>query len=150
MPLLGGGSPNVDKLKKRRDVEALIQALQFSNDKDSFKTHKIRQEAAEALGEIKDPRAVEALLALLGDEPCNVLRAVAEALGEIGAERAVGPLTQALRCDDFLVRVDAAKALGKIGGSQAQAALMTALQDEHPYVRDAAELALKQDGAALM
>jgi HEAT repeat protein len=53
MPLFG--PPSVDKLKAKRDVKTLIELLCSSKDR------RIRCEAAAALGDIGDPRAVEGL-----------------------------------------------------------------------------------------
>jgi len=49
------GEPNIEEMKTRRDVEGLTKALK---DKD----WSVRREAAVALGEIKDARAVEPLI----------------------------------------------------------------------------------------
>jgi len=53
--------PNVEKLKKERNVNGLIKALRH---KDSL----IRLRAAEALGSIRDKKAVEPLIQALKDE----------------------------------------------------------------------------------
>ena len=66
-------------------VEPHLTALQDSNS-------SVRQAAAEALGQIGDPRAVEPLVLSLSDENGEVRRAVAEALGQIGDPRAIEPL----------------------------------------------------------
>jgi HEAT repeat protein len=62
-----------------------------------------------ALGEIKDPRAVEPLIAALKDK--GVCAAAAYALGEIKDPRAVEPLIAALKDESFSVRRAAAEAL---------------------------------------
>jgi len=48
------GKPNVEKMKAEKDVEGLIKALE---DED----WDVRRKAAEALGEIKNAKAVESL-----------------------------------------------------------------------------------------
>ena len=98
-----------------------------------------RKRAAEALGELGDERAVDALISALEDDEIELSFAltVAEALGEIGDERAVIPIIEALvprnleftrssdygghsvgGNDDSLGEV-IARILGKIGGSVA-------------------------------
>ncbi len=60
--------PNIEKLKKERDVEGLIGALR---DKDS----DVRNAAIEALSNVNDPRVSEEMIAALTDE--DALYAVA-------------------------------------------------------------------------
>ena len=62
---MGLFKPNVIKLAAKKDIEGLIKALK---DKDS----DVREEAAEALGEIGDDRAVEPLTKALKDEDSSV------------------------------------------------------------------------------
>ena len=76
----------------------------------------VRYDAAHALGEIADKRAVEPLMKALGDEVEYVRWAAAWALGEIGERCAVEPLIKALSDEDLLVRRHAAGALRKITG----------------------------------
>jgi HEAT repeat protein len=102
------GPPNIEKLEAKRDVRGLIKALSYKKD-----WKKVPQKAAEALGRIRDPRAVEQLIAALKDEEIGVREAAAKALGEISDPRAVEPLIAALR--DKEVREAAAKALDKLG-----------------------------------
>jgi HEAT repeat protein len=107
MPLLG--SPDVAKLKARQDVKGLIKAL-------SHRDGKVREGAALALGGIRDVRAVDPLVAALGDaENTDVRRAAARALGEIGDRRAIAPLIARLRDADEYVRERAATALDQVG-----------------------------------
>jgi hypothetical protein len=62
MPLFG--PPNASKLKAKSDVPGLIKALDFKKDP------LVRRDAAVALGELGDPRAVEPLR----DGPALVVR----------------------------------------------------------------------------
>jgi len=104
------GPPNIEKMKTRRDVNGLIKALGYQKG-DSFDARSIRRDAARALGELEDPRAVEPLIAALKDESFSVRKAAAEALGKIGDTRAVEPLSAALKDKDSDVRKAAAEAL---------------------------------------
>ena len=55
------GKPDVKSLRERGDVEELVKAL-------SHKEWTVRSEAAEALGELGDRRAVAALIGALEDK----------------------------------------------------------------------------------
>jgi HEAT repeat protein len=134
------GPPNVEKMKARRDVNGLIKALGYKKDE------YVRWYTARALGEIKDPRAVEPLIAALGDERSDVRQAAAEALGEIKDPRAVEPLIAALKDAEWRVRAAAAYALGEIKDPRAVEPLIAALKDAEWRVREAAAQALDHLG----
>ena len=134
------GPPNVEKMKARRDVNGLIKALGYKKDE------YVRWYTARALGEIKDPRAVEPLIAALGDERSDVRQAAAEALGKIKDPRAVEPLIAALGDERSDMRQAAAKALGAIGDARAMEPLIAALKDAEWRVREAAAQALDHLG----
>jgi HEAT repeat protein len=136
------GSPNVKRLEARGDVPGLLDAM--SDEKDAV----VYMAAAEALGRIGDPRAVDPLFAAARDlhapEPCR--RAAAEALGKIGAP-AVGSLRAALGDSRADTREAAARVLGKVGAPAVEA-LSTALKDPSACVREAAAKALGEIGDA--
>jgi HEAT repeat protein len=101
-------TPKVETLKARKDIKGLIKALRYRKDEG------VRQAAAEALGKIKDRRAVEPLIAALKDESFSVRQAAAEALGKIKDPRAVEPLSAALKdARNGDVRLAAARSAGK-------------------------------------
>jgi HEAT repeat protein len=80
------GPPDVARLKGRGDVPGLIKALGYENV-------EIRKTAAEALGEIRDARAIEPLVvAVVEDRNDQVKVEAAVALAAYGDYRAVGPL----------------------------------------------------------
>ena len=139
------GPPNVEKMKARRDVNGLIKALGYQKG-DSFDARSIRRDAARALGELEDPRAVEPLIAALGDERSDVRQAAAEALGKIKDPRAVEPLIAALGDERSDMRQAAAKALGAIGDARTMEPLIAALKDAEWRVREAAAQALDHLG----
>jgi HEAT repeat protein/beta-lactamase regulating signal transducer with metallopeptidase domain len=105
---------------------------------------QVRLAAAEGLGGLEDPRAVEALSrALRTDENVEVRRMAAWALGEIEDAAAVPALSDALRSDrDEEVRRMAAWALGEIESATAVEALGAALRDQSVEVRKTAVWAL--------
>jgi HEAT repeat protein len=135
------------------EVDDLILDLNDDN-------RTVREEAAKALSEIGDPRAVDPLIEALKDEHWRVRQLAAIALGEIGDPRAVDPLITALRYEDSArtallrafpnrwVRTSAANALGDIGDTRAVGPLTTALGDEDEYVRKASAEALEKLGAS--
>jgi HEAT repeat protein len=102
MPLFG--PPNIHQLEAKRDVQGLIKAL-------NFKDPAIRMAAAEALGPLKDPLAVEPLVGLLKDDNAGVRRAAVAALAARGGHRVVEPLVAALEDARSDVRATAAAAV---------------------------------------
>jgi HEAT repeat protein len=135
LPLFG--PPNVDRFKARGDVLELIKALDYP------KHWRVRRDAAEALGEIGDPDAVEPLIGVLRDDNPSVRMSAAEALGQIGDVRAVEPLIAARKEASWSVRRAAAEALGRIGDPDATDALTAALEDHDSNVRRAATESLE-------
>ncbi|MGH9838914.1 MAG: HEAT repeat domain-containing protein [Blastocatellia bacterium] len=103
---------------------------------------KMRKQAAQKLGEIKDTRAIEPLIAALKDGRSDVRRAAAEALVKIG-EAAVEPLVAAFKDSGSNVRQVAAKALGEIGDARAVEPLVAVLKDSDSGVRQVAAWALR-------
>jgi HEAT repeat protein len=136
--------PDIELLKRSKDTDGLIHALLY----DDFETQMAAAEALgalgsgamdqllkkirsrnravkisiiEALGVIRDPRAVDPLLEALGDKNAEVRWESAIALGEIGDDRAIPALIKALEDPDKYVRYGAAFALSKIGWKPADA-----------------------------
>ncbi len=120
MGLFGFRQPNVVKMERENDVEGLIDALTYNDN-------NVRRSAANALGKLGDPRAVEPLIAVLDDQPL-VREVTAKALGKIGDPRAVDALVQVLKDDKKSIRETAAKALGEIGDKRAVGPLIDTLQ----------------------
>jgi len=130
---------DVKKLKETRNVQGLLLALKNRDP-------KIQYDAAEALGDIGDTRAVEPLAtALKNDEFSGVRWKAAEALSKLGSP-AVPALIGALRHVDDDVRWKAAVALGEIGDPQAIEPLILLLCDEDRFVKSHAALALGSIG----
>lgn len=109
MGMFGLFKPNVEKMKKERDVKGLIKALKH---KDRY----IRSEAASALAEIGDARVVEPFINALKDESFPAKAIVAKNLIKIGDERAVDPLVQYLKGEDNIYNLrEIASVFGQIG-----------------------------------
>jgi HEAT repeat protein len=88
-------------------VQGLVRLLEHEDS-------EVRTNAALALGEMHDKRAVEPLIAVLNDAESAVRLEAAEALGRIGDRRAVQSLRAALEDHHPGVRDSAAKALKRI------------------------------------
>lgn len=101
-----------------------------------------RAAAAEALGAIRDRRALDPLLAATKDAAMEVQLAAIRALGKLGdlkAQLAILPLLQA---PDEEQRIAAAEALGLMRSDRAMKPLIALLQDPRGRVRAAAAEAL--------
>jgi HEAT repeat protein len=118
-------------------VDTLIAMLRGSDE-------GVRQIVAQALGKIRDTRAVEPLLAMLKDENESVaMRIIAsQALAEIGDTRAVEALLAMLKDENaFLpMRIKATQALGKIGDTRAVEPLVAVIEDKHADVEHEARI----------
>ena len=131
---------SVKTMSERRDIPGLVKALRNRDQ-------AVQYEAAEALGNIGDPSATEALMdALTGDQYSGIRWKAAEALGKIGAP-AVPHLIQALKNPDEDIRWKAAVTLGEIGDLRAVEPLADLLGDEDRFVRSRAAYALGLLGA---
>ena len=101
----------------------------------------VRRNAVYALGQIKDPSAVEALIAALKDKHVYVRKSAVWALGKTMDVRAVKPLVVMLKDKDSRTQAQARVALTDIGKS-AIGSLITALKDENVTARRNAALTL--------
>jgi len=109
----------------------LIEGLQDSNS-------VVRSGVIDALGQLRDTRAVDPLVRMLQDEDRQVRADAAEALGSIGDQNAVEPLVALLTDEDRYVRCQACYALGDIGTLRVFDPLVTVFNDPDPHVRHAA------------
>lgn len=86
---MGLFKPSVKKLQEKSDIKRLIAILRHKNA-------DLRDEAARALQELDDARAVGPLIEALKDEDRHVRSKSAEILGQIGDSRAIEPLVEVL------------------------------------------------------
>lgn len=128
-----------------RGYEVLVAALRDGSvDSES-------SEAAQALGRLGDPRAIEPLLHALGNagENTRLMDGVAEALAAFGEPQAIEPLVQALRAYRFRsdrAIVDALVRLAEKAPERVVTALSQALESETEHWRWAAAEALGRLG----
>jgi HEAT repeat protein len=113
------------EVRDRRLVEPLLKQLHSSD-------WLVRQSAAESLGRIGDPCAVDGLVVALRDDNRLVREEAARGLGEMGDARAVDALLGALR---DLKTGQAARALGRIGAVRALEPLTVVLRGEEVAMR---------------
>jgi HEAT repeat protein len=92
-------------------AEPLIRALHAPDA-------QLRQIVTQALGQVRDPRAVGPLIGALRDSHGEVRQQVAFVLAKIGPA-AVAPLIDALRHPDPFIRWNVARVLGSIGDPRA-------------------------------
>jgi len=126
-------------LKDSKAVEPLIEILLTDTE------HGPVYYAAKALGTIRTPRAVEALVAALEQRKGDISELCLQ-LGEIQAPAAVEPLISAVKDRENVssyARRHAVMALEKIGDPRAKEALQFALDDSDEGVRTRAENALR-------
>jgi HEAT repeat protein len=86
--------------------------------------------AANTLGNLGIPDAVNELIEFLGDPDGNVRFASAEALGQIGSPIAVGPILKTLANEDEWAKFPYIDALGHIGDELACPAIIQMLDDD--------------------
>jgi HEAT repeat protein len=138
---VGGHARSVEDLAAQGDVEGLIRKLQTGGQGQSHRMRSVtdvRSEAARALGQSGDKRALPALIAALASTSGSddgLRRAAAEALGNLGDKEAVPALIQAVdrvRGADYGDPCAAAEALGKLGDKEAVPALIEALERGGP------------------
>jgi tetratricopeptide (TPR) repeat protein len=77
------GPPDIEKLKVEGSLGELIKALNYRSDSS------VRENAAEALGELGDPQALEPLITALEDEERSVCDAAFRALNKMGWENCI-------------------------------------------------------------
>jgi HEAT repeat protein len=108
------------------EVETLSPLLQLLKDADP----DLRMQAALALGEQRDARAVEGLIETLNDEDTNVRYHAIEALGKLKATDAVDALMEIAESRDFFLAFVALDALAKIGDARIAPRMVPLLEDD--------------------
>ncbi|HEX8556771.1 MAG TPA: HEAT repeat domain-containing protein [Pyrinomonadaceae bacterium] len=122
------------------DVDTLSQLVEFLNGEDA----DLRMQAALALGEQRDERAVPALLRALEDADTNVRYHAIEALGKLRAAEAADALAGVAETRDFFLAFPALDALTRVGDARVAPRVAPLLEDE--LLREAAADALGRLG----
>jgi HEAT repeat protein len=134
----------VVELEKSNDPKAigiLINALSSNPD------WQVRSRVAEALGKLKDPRAVEPLISALWDVPGARYQAIV-ALGKLKDSRAIAPLIGILENEgNAAIRESIIKSIGEIRDPKGIPSLLAKLRNgEEPLERANAERAMIKIG----
>jgi HEAT repeat protein len=108
------------------DVDTLSPLLELLNGPDP----DLRMQAALALGEQRNARAVRALIAALQDEHANVQYHAIEALGKLKAVDAIDALADIAEAKDFFLSFAALEALAKIGDTRVAPRIVPLLEDD--------------------
>jgi len=102
------GKPNIEKLKAKRDVNGLIEALGYEKDED------IRKNAALALGDLDDSAAIDPLITALQDT-YDVKVGVMQALAKMSHTRVLDYLMESLRNPNDRIQITAVEILNLKG-----------------------------------
>src|SRR5688572_29310732 len=108
------------------DVDTLSPLLELLNGPHP----DLRMQAALALGEQRNARAVRALIAALQDEDPNVRYHAIEALGKLKAVDAVDALADVAEARDFFLSFAALESLAKIGDARVAPRIVPLLEDD--------------------
>ncbi|MEM9807551.1 MAG: HEAT repeat domain-containing protein, partial [Cyanobacteria bacterium P01_D01_bin.56] len=102
----------------------------------------VRFSAAVSLGNLKDPRAHDALIQALNSPEVILQQAAIAACGEIGDVSALDDILAFAQSDDWLVRQRLAEALGNMPTDKSISALRYMAKDNHSQVSEAAQISL--------
>jgi MFS family permease len=114
----------INALSLRRSKAGIPELVHCLHDLDP----RVRQRAAEALGDIRDGEAVPALLEALNDPLEEIQGEAAVSLGKIGDNRAAAPLLTKLASPDQHLQSCAATALGDLRAADAVEPLVKLMQ----------------------
>ena len=127
-------------LGSRSNPDSAVVVALIARLKDE--SAEVRQAAANALGQLEDPRAVPALISALSDEAARVRAAAADALGNFHDPRAVNRLSALLADPDREVRKNALEALSEYESGVPASAVLPLTRDSDTELRHAAAHAL--------
>jgi len=113
---------------------------------EGMKYHDVQIRAIQALGELRNEKAVEPLINEFNDEEPQIRCAIALALGNIKSKKAVPALLEKINDAYWYVRRDCAIALGEIGDLMAMDALIEKLDDNYLDVVEKSTKAIEKLG----
>ena len=122
---------------EKMDLNSILALLDHKN-------RRVASASAYALGEIRDPAAVPALVSALKSDRDHMRRIAAHALGKIGDSRAVMPLIEVL-CNEtqpLAVQASAIMSLGRIGDPGARRILAQLDRSPQKWLQQTANVAL--------
>ena len=122
---------------EKMDLNSIVALLDHKN-------HRVASAAAYALGEIRDAKAVPALVSALKSSRDHMRRIAAHALGKIGDRRAVMPLINVL-CNGEqppAVQASVIMSLGRIGDPGATHILTRLNRSSQSWLQQTAKVAL--------
>ncbi len=127
-----------------RSIPLLVDILSAKDAKGYKSDEGNRSGAADALGKVGDPRAIEPLLTAMHTDTPQIRRVSIGALALIADAGCEAALEEALANieDDKQARSQAASGLGKVGSAKALAALAVGLDDRDQDIRAACSAAL--------
>lgn len=107
-------------------VDPLLAAIDFSAAVSDKEASKSNGRIADALGKLKDPKAVRTLLKLTKSRDNFTALAAVQALGEVGDPSALEPLMEIAEAEstDPFISKNAVQAMGKIGDAKAMPTLI--------------------------
>ncbi|MEN9230360.1 MAG: HEAT repeat domain-containing protein [Thermostichus sp. DG02_5_bins_236] len=121
-----------------RGVEPLLLALQDELDRTALGGYPLRRNAAKALGQIGDARALPGLVEVLACTDLHVREEAAYALAQLQDGRAVDPLLALLRSPEEQPWEAIIEALGQLNARQAEKAIRPFLTHASQRVQSAA------------
>ncbi len=127
------GSPNVEKMVEKGDINGLIKTLEYKTNNFDRKDADIRIAAAKALGEMRNPVAIDGLIMMLG-HPYELDRYRASQVLLLFGDSTREPLQIALRTGADPIREEAAALLGQVGNESVVLPLIAALKDPNGNV----------------
>lgn len=128
-------------LGKSKDPKILDLLINLLRDKERL----VKKAAAEALGQIKDLRALQPLIETLKNyNDDDVRKSIVEALGNIGDKRAVDPLLESLRDINWKYSIKVIESLGKLGDKRAIDPLLEVLRSGNSALHQTTIEALKK------
>jgi len=122
-------------MKKRQDVEGLLEILEIGDIKEC-------RESIRMLGELRNRKAIVPLIGFLETDDIQIRSNAAWALGEMGHVKAVLPLIGLLNDPIDNVRINAAWSLGRIGDKRALSSLRFAMRNGSTELRKHAREAI--------
>lgn len=130
------------RIKGKRVVEALIEALQFDEDVDMMLETVLR-----SLIRSGEMTGIETVSVFLRDYDTPIRRKAARAFTHAEGREAISYIREALTDEDSVVKTNAIEVIGRLGGENEIIPCMLLLKDSDPDVRIKAAEAIVKIGA---